>query len=463
MIEDAQLLQEYAQGSEPAFRELVDRYVGLVYSAALRHLPDPQLAEDVVQTVFIAFARKARALPSNVILGGWLYRHTCFVASQARRTEYRRQAREQQAATMNHPTPDDQPDWERLAPLLDEAMQSLAAADRDAVVLRYFQRWELRRVAEALGTGEDAVRKRIGRALDKLRAFFAHRGVTLSAAALASLLSAHAVAAVPAGLAAATAAGALAAAASAGAGTTLTTLEIMTISKMKIAVLGALAVAAVVTPLAMRHHARVESERADATLRQQAARQAELQDENRRLAAQAQSASAGSASASDLQRLRGEAAGLRRQTNDLAGLRQTNRRLQAAANLPEVEPTEEQQQVLNAQMTFGKQQFIASAIFSRTNQGNFPARFEQLASYFARSTNNASEPMELVYTGSFKSLMTQDRPQDLIVLRQKEVAPYGNRWAKVYGYGDGHFEVHSQADRDFSAWEEQHRVQAAAK
>src|ERR1035441_3164914 len=101
MTDDTQLLQGYAMGSEQAFRELVERYVNLVYSAAIRHLEEAQLAQDVVQTVFTALARKARTLPRDVILGGWLYRHTCFVASQAARAERRRRARDRQALDMN--------------------------------------------------------------------------------------------------------------------------------------------------------------------------------------------------------------------------------------------------------------------------------------------------------------------------------------------------------------------------
>src|SRR5512140_1963274 len=101
MNDDSELLQSYLNGSEPAFRELVARYVNLVYSAASRHLGDPAQAEDVVQTVFTALAVKARRLPKGVLLGGWLYRHTCFVAAQASRTERRRQAREREAVAMN--------------------------------------------------------------------------------------------------------------------------------------------------------------------------------------------------------------------------------------------------------------------------------------------------------------------------------------------------------------------------
>jgi hypothetical protein len=62
------------------------------WSAATRIWP-----QDVTQTVFIDLARMARKLSSQVMLGGWLHRHTCFVAATVIRGERRRQSRERQA------------------------------------------------------------------------------------------------------------------------------------------------------------------------------------------------------------------------------------------------------------------------------------------------------------------------------------------------------------------------------
>lgn len=96
-----QLLRDYAEkGSEPAFRELVSRYVDLVYSVAFRRTGgDAHLAEDVVQTVFADLARKARSLKGETMLGGWLHRHTCFVSSTLMRGERRRQQREREVVS----------------------------------------------------------------------------------------------------------------------------------------------------------------------------------------------------------------------------------------------------------------------------------------------------------------------------------------------------------------------------
>ncbi len=83
MKETHRLLREYRENrSETAFEELVNRYIDLVYSVALRRVSgDVHRAHDVVQSVFTDLARKAQDLPGDVMLGGWLHRHSCFVAS----------------------------------------------------------------------------------------------------------------------------------------------------------------------------------------------------------------------------------------------------------------------------------------------------------------------------------------------------------------------------------------------
>src|SRR5262249_52974216 len=97
MMEDAQLLEQFRRDrSEAAFGELVTRHIDLVYSAALRKVNgDSHLAQDVTQMVFADLARKAGSLPRGVVLAGWLYRHSCYTAAKAVRSERRRRAREQ--------------------------------------------------------------------------------------------------------------------------------------------------------------------------------------------------------------------------------------------------------------------------------------------------------------------------------------------------------------------------------
>jgi RNA polymerase sigma factor (sigma-70 family) len=334
MLEDQQLLRQYAaDGSEAAFGELVARYVNLVYSAALRRTGgDTHLAQDAAQLVFSDLARKARSLPKGVVLTGWLHRATSYSTAQLLRTERRRQAREQEAIAMNALESEPPPDWAQLRPLLDDVLDRLAPTDRDALLLRFFEQRSLTDVGRALGSNEDAARKRVTRALDKLRAHLVRRGITTPAAALASAIAAHAVQTAPAGLAATLTTASLAGAAG-GTGAAVGLLKLMAMTKLKLGLAGAVAVASVATPLVIQHQAVVRLREENRSLQQQADQAAEQRAENERLSRMVAQANAAHAPTnnqlSELLRLRGEVGLLRGQSNELARLREENRRLRA--------------------------------------------------------------------------------------------------------------------------------------
>ena len=200
---DQQLICDYTGSrSEPAFAELVRRHVDFVYSAALRMVRDTHLAEDVTQGVFVALAQTASQLTDRPVLSGWLHRTTQNLAANAVRSDVRRRAREQEAAAMNEllsAEPD--PGWEHIAPHLDAALGELSEGDREALLLRYFQRKSAGEMAQTLGISDEAAQKRVSRAVERLREFFAKRGVAVGASGLVAGISANAVQAAPAGLA----------------------------------------------------------------------------------------------------------------------------------------------------------------------------------------------------------------------------------------------------------------------
>jgi hypothetical protein len=157
------------------------------------------------------------------------------VAAKTLRGEHRRQSRERQAAEMNALQNHSEAHLGQVAPILDEAINQLGAADRTAVVLRFYERLDFRSVGEALGTNEDAAQKRVTRALEKLHDLLKHRGVTFSAAALGTALTCDAVTAAPAGLAI-TISNAALAGAMAGTGTMFTLLKFMTLTNLKLGI-----------------------------------------------------------------------------------------------------------------------------------------------------------------------------------------------------------------------------------
>ncbi|HYT59138.1 MAG TPA: sigma-70 family RNA polymerase sigma factor, partial [Haliangiales bacterium] len=341
MTDSQRLLADYVEnGSESAFRDLVSRYVDLVYSAAVRLVDgDTHLAEDVAQTVFLDLARQARTFSQGVMLGGWLHRHTCFVASKAMRRERRRQARERQSVEMNAQQDHSAADLAQVAPILDEAINQLGAHDRTAILLRFFEQRDLRSVGEALGSTENAAQKRVTRALEQLRTLLMRRGVTLSAAGLATALAGEAVTAAPVGLAISISSAALASAAASG-GTTLTLVKLMTVTKLKAGIIGAVVVAGAATSFVIQHQAQVRLREGNQTLRHRVDR---LAAENNRLAnllAQAgRSQALSQDQLSELMRLRGEAGELRKQQKELEKLRVAVGVQRSAAAAPPSEAT----------------------------------------------------------------------------------------------------------------------------
>ena len=204
-MDDFELLQAYAdRRAEDAFTKLTRRYINLVYSAALRQTANTHAAEDVTQAVFLTLARKAGSISRQTILSGWLLRTTRFASANARRLEQRREHYEQQA--MQSSLTESESAWQRLAPVLDEALDQLGDKDRDAIILRFFEQKSLKQVGDKLNLSEDSAQKRVSRALEKLRLVFTRRGKGISAAVLASALAAHSVQAAPATLSASIAA-----------------------------------------------------------------------------------------------------------------------------------------------------------------------------------------------------------------------------------------------------------------
>ena len=175
MNDDPALLRRYAEeGSEAAFTELVGRHVDLVSGAALRRTGDPHGAADVAQQVFTNLARNARKLSRHSVLAAWLHTATRNAALNLMISEQRRQVRESEALALDA-AGGTAPDWDRLKPLLDAAIDEVPENDRAAVVLRFLQRRPFAEIGVALRTTEDAARMRTDRALDKLRMALARR------------------------------------------------------------------------------------------------------------------------------------------------------------------------------------------------------------------------------------------------------------------------------------------------
>jgi RNA polymerase sigma factor (sigma-70 family) len=471
MTPDSELLRQFARtNSEAAFTELVKRHVNLVYSAALRQVNgDAHLAQDVAQTVFTDLARKAdllaRGRDASSPLTGWLYTSAHFAAAKIVRGENRRRDRE--VKFMREPIRETAPetDWKKLRPTLDDAMHELKEADREAILLRYFENRQFAEVGAELGLNENAARMRVERALEKLRDIFARRGIT-TATALASMISANAIQIAPANLAATLTTASIA---TAGTGT-FTLLKIMTATKLKLA-LSALVVAGATTAFVIQQQTQTQLRSENKLLIQQIA---QLQTDNvnfsNHLAEISDAKKLSDDQFNELLKLRGEVGVLRRQLDELGKLREENQALRAqnAIGSQEVKISEKdyfrfhQMDTINAAKQIG----LAMLMYADDNNGSYPTNLFQLTEDtghgqgYLGSTNFTEFPGDVKLDG-FELLNLSvpnlhDKYPQMIALRETvpRQTPDG-KWQRIYTLADGSVQTATSNDGNFDAWEQQ--------
>ena len=446
MSSDPELLATFARtNSEDAFAEVVRRHVNLVYSAALRQVNgDAHLAQDVAQTVFADLAQKAASLSRCQSLTGWLYTSAHFAAANMIRGETRRRAREEKFMREPANETDQDADWEKIRPALDDAMHELKEADREAILLRYFENRQFSEVGARLGLNENAARMRVERALEKLRVIFSRRNVT-TATAVETILSVHAVQTVPAPVVAK-----LTAAAMVKAGTgTFTLFKMMTATHLKFGI-SAIAMASVAAALVLQHNHTEKLDAQNAWLAQQLA---QMQSDNAALSNRLANVSAGDARESspapstELLKLRGDNNVLRQQAD--AATRRADETAQklAAALSAQAKFTAHETETVNAAKEIG----LAARIYQGDHGPEYPTNFDQLTN----SLGGYKIGNIWVYDFEFQNLgaIREDSGQ-VVTLREgtPRQSPDGT-WRRAYLFSDGSVQVATSYDGNFDQWE----------
>lgn len=266
MIDDPTLLRSYAaEGDADAFAEIVRRHLSFVYATALRRLGgDAHRAQDVTQIVFCALARDAGRVARQPVLGGWLHTATRNAVINLVRSDKRRRTREEEASHMQRIDSGDSADWSRLRPVLDSALDRLGAQDREAVLARFFQGRSFGEIGASLGLSEEAARKRVDRALGKLRDLLRPHGIASTSAALSAVLLSQPASAAPAGLLGSVTSAALSSGSAVAAGTA----TFFAMTKLQVGVAAAVLLAGTLalitqqrTIVALRHEASVAQAR----------------------------------------------------------------------------------------------------------------------------------------------------------------------------------------------------------
>jgi len=465
-IEDRELLNRFAnEHSEEAFAELVRRHTGRVHSAALRQVADDTtVAADITQSVFMELARQARKLTRHPALVGWLYTTTHRVASHHVRGEFRRRRREYEVAVLQAPWQQTEfvPDEPRLKSLLDDVLHELCEMDRTAVLLRHVEQRPFADIGARLGMTENAARMRVDRAMEKLRTRLARRGVTSTSSVLVSTLAGASSSVVPSGLATTVTSTVL----TSGFTTpfNITLLTIMASYPVKIVI----ALIAVGMVGGVFIHQRNATERLQSEKSALEQRVAELtsQADSYRLSAEknSEALAQGARQSAEVLRLRGEVGQLRRQAVP-----------KPAAKAASSKPPEPVEQPTNeeAARAFGLRRMnesrtllLGMILYASEHDEQFPATLDAAAEHLKSNgavpgtddtlKNLNVNDFEMIHQGSLTNLAN---PAMGIVLREREAwrTPEG-KWARAYGFGDGHSEVHMSDTPDDTEWEAAHTV-----
>jgi len=452
MSDDRQLLRRFADDrSEAAFGELVAHHVALVYSAALRQTGDAHLAQDIAQLVFSDLARKARTLSENVVLAGWLHRATIFAARQTIRSERRRRAREQEAVTMNSiQSETENDDWQQIRPLLDEALERLNKTDRDALLLRFFEQQSLAQVGATLGGSEDAARKRINRALEKLRAILTRNGVTTTATALSTVISANAVQAAPTGLAAM-----LTNSSFSGAGTGINYggLNMMSMNRFKLAV-SALVVTGVATFLVMQQHGQFKLHAENESFTQPAAQQPLPQQQAISPALSNDPAATGVAGlpanvASNQQPDLQDGVEVLSDNGTNAG--------KSGVADPQLQTPQHGGRAV-WELHVVNQGSHACIKYALDHQLQFPTSLDQVAPYLTSDVNieEVESNCVIVFQGSMADIAYPGRT--VVVMGNDSWQGLKGNWMKAYGFANGKGAVYMREQNDFDVFESRHTI-----
>ena len=196
--DDAQLLGAWHNHKDAeAFRIVCERYAGLIEACCRRHgSPDPN---EAVQAVFLVLARRAGSV-SAAGLGGWLTTTAKRVVKDQHRADNRRRRHEQEAAMVvpgGQPCEESHATWAEARQYLDEALASLSEGRREAILRFYLAGRPQAEVAAELGCSVAAIKMRVHEGLERMRTFYARKGIALSAVALGSGLASEAAGSDP--------------------------------------------------------------------------------------------------------------------------------------------------------------------------------------------------------------------------------------------------------------------------
>lgn len=178
-VEAGGAVERARSGDSDAFRLLVEQHSRALFRLAFRMTGNESDAEDVVQETFLRAYRQLDKYEARSSFSTWLYRIASnysldLIRLRKRHEEKRERGSDQerdilQTIPVNSPGPDRIVYSSQVQERVNEALNELSPQERTAFVLRHFEGQSIEEIGEALGTGTNATKHSIFRAVQKLR------------------------------------------------------------------------------------------------------------------------------------------------------------------------------------------------------------------------------------------------------------------------------------------------------
>ena len=175
IVSDSQLIEAALLGDQTAHTQLVDRYKDRLFTAIRSDVGCPEIAEDIVQDAFIRAFMKLGTFRRESGFYTWLYR----IALNSRRYYLRNRLRsmplddasDQSVSSWLEPEsgPSQMMERREECVAVRQALDRLDEHHRDILLLREFEGFDYRRIAEVLHLTMGTVRSRLSRAREQLR------------------------------------------------------------------------------------------------------------------------------------------------------------------------------------------------------------------------------------------------------------------------------------------------------
>lgn len=185
VTEDRRLLERIREGDTSGAGELFERYAAPILRFADRLLSDRSAAEEVTQEVFVKVISRAHQYDGRAEVSSWLFA----IAANACRDHRRRSRRVSVVALEAIPEPSQKGDGVEAGLVRREqrnavrrALQSLSEEQREALVLARYHGMPYAEIARVLGISVGAVKTRIFRAVETLKARFSEGEASWNAA-----------------------------------------------------------------------------------------------------------------------------------------------------------------------------------------------------------------------------------------------------------------------------------------